>query len=212
MPKQSPYTFEQLVEVYRRYAQLKGWSTKEEVIRDKVESWIDHSIGPVGLAIEYHETRQDGAKHLGHDAEARAADAPIQTISTQVAGVEHANGDGPARGASVKKCPLFDLPPPRHEPQNKYDSNAIAVLRADGEQIGYLPRRVAAEFVGEAKLGCRYVAALESIDTFGGMAGVIPDVTILVFRAKPSVSDKELQGYYNAWVGKMLRIDGGVPR
>ncbi len=203
MPKKSLYSFEQLVEIYRRYAQLKGWSTKAELIRDKVQAWMDSSIGPVGLAIEYHETRRDGAKDLGHDAEARAANAPIQTIVARLAGVEHANSDGSSRAAIIRKCAPFEILPLRPEPKNKYDPNAIAVLRQDGTQIGYLPRHLAAQMVAEAHLGCRYVAAVQSIDTGDNQLGVIPEANIVVFRVKPGVSNEDLQAYYDSWVREM---------
>ena len=70
--KGAEYSDEELAEMYRRYAELKGWSTKDVTVQDKVEGWRDSSIGPVGLAIDFHETGNDNAKHIGNDAEAKA--------------------------------------------------------------------------------------------------------------------------------------------
>ena len=65
---------EELAEIYCRYAKLKGWSTEKRLVRSKVQAWLEQRIGAVGLAIEFHESGLDGAKHLGYDAESRAAD------------------------------------------------------------------------------------------------------------------------------------------
>ena len=71
--KGAEYSDEQLAEMYRRYAELKGWSTRNEVIREKIQAWRDSSIGPVGLAIDFHKTGKDNAKHLGHNAETESS-------------------------------------------------------------------------------------------------------------------------------------------
>ena len=67
--KGSQYTDDQLAEMYRRYASLKGWSTRDDIVRDKVELWRGMSIGLVGFAIEFHETGKDHCKHTGRNAE-----------------------------------------------------------------------------------------------------------------------------------------------
>lgn len=203
MAKKSAYTFAQLAEIYRRYAALKGWSTKDEVVHDKVQSWLDSSIGPVGLAIEFYETKKDSAKHLGYDAEARAVDAGIQTAVTKLAGTEHANEDGVSRQAILRHCALFEPLRLQHEPTNPYDSNAIAVFRENGQQLGYLPRQMAARIVSEGRLGCRYVAAIQSLGPGRGQPDEIWDATAVLFRIKPGVSDQELETYYDAWVAGM---------
>ena len=70
MGKGDQYTDEQLAEMYRHYAYLKGWNTDDETVKTKLEGWRYASIGPVGLAIDFYETGVDNAKHLGRDAEA----------------------------------------------------------------------------------------------------------------------------------------------
>ena len=55
------YSFDDLVAIYQRYAKLKEWNTTECVAREKVEGWVDMKLGPVGLAIAYHETGKDNA-------------------------------------------------------------------------------------------------------------------------------------------------------
>ena len=71
--KGEDYSDEQLAKMYRRYAELKGWSTRDEVVQDKVQAWRDSSIGSVGLAIDFYETGTDNAKHLGRNAETESA-------------------------------------------------------------------------------------------------------------------------------------------
>jgi hypothetical protein len=44
------------------------------------------------------------------------------------------------RQKAIKHCREGDQINLRREPKNKYDSNAVAVLRKSGEQIGYLSR------------------------------------------------------------------------
>jgi len=70
--KRSEYTDEELVNMYCRYAHLKGWSTEDTIVSLKVEAWRAKGIGPVGLAIDFYETGKDNAKHLGKDAEEEA--------------------------------------------------------------------------------------------------------------------------------------------
>lgn len=53
------YSLEQLREIYRRYADLKGWSTRTSVVKDIVNGWMNGGIGNVGHAITFYETGDD---------------------------------------------------------------------------------------------------------------------------------------------------------
>src|SRR5262245_42465009 len=108
MARDRRYPFEELVEIYRKYAQFKGWNTTDRVVRDKVQGWVDSSLGPVGLAIAFHEDRTDGAKHLGYGAEARAAGASIQRRLVTLVGTEYANRDGTRRRSIAARCALLE--------------------------------------------------------------------------------------------------------
>jgi hypothetical protein len=48
----------------------------------------------------------------------------------------------------------------RRDPGNEHDPNAIAVLVAGGEQLGWVPREVAAEVAGELDAGRRWSAVV----------------------------------------------------
>ena len=65
------YHDEDLPEIYRHYAELKGWSTKPQIIADKVATWTEQGIGAVGLAVDFYLTGKDGYKQVCHDAEKR---------------------------------------------------------------------------------------------------------------------------------------------
>jgi hypothetical protein len=58
------YNAQELSEVYRAYARLKGWNATDQVVRDKVEAWLGQTIGPVGLALQWHETGTDPKPEL----------------------------------------------------------------------------------------------------------------------------------------------------
>ena len=67
--KGDQYSDKKLAKIYRQYADRKGWSTRDEVVQDKVESWRDSMIGPVGLAIDWYENGgKDPKPELGKDA------------------------------------------------------------------------------------------------------------------------------------------------
>lgn len=51
--------FATLVRAYMEYAKFSDWSTSKSLAIDKCETWITHSIGPAGLALEWRETGVD---------------------------------------------------------------------------------------------------------------------------------------------------------
>ncbi len=64
----------------------------------------------------------------------------------KIAGASHPNANGSSRTQAIAHCRPIDLLELRPEPENPFDSNAIAVLRQDGgEQLGYLEARLAEE-------------------------------------------------------------------
>jgi hypothetical protein len=207
MAQKRTYTVEELVEIYRQYAQLKGWSTNERTVRDKVEAWVDSSIGPVGLAIQFHERRTDGAKHLGYDAEARAGGASIQRLTVTLAGTEYANSDGTSRQEIAAQCAPLEVLRVRHEPDNRFDPNAVGVFRKNRQQLGYLPRRLAAETVTRMNQGFRHVAVIDAVKTSNkfvidigrGTTANPCDVVIALFIVEPSVQTEEWEKYYRSW-------------
>jgi hypothetical protein len=190
------YGVEELARIYRRYATLKGWSTHEKVVSEKIADW-NHD-GPVQLAIEFHETGIDRARYLGYDAESRAAEGSdrILQLATTVAGMEYHNNDGSNRKEIVDGCRPFEKLALTHEPDNRYDVNAVAVHRTTGEQLGYIPRKLAAEIVGEAQLGFSHFAFFwEKAQRYGS-----EEVRLIIVICRPGVTSEERMRYCQRWI------------
>ena len=67
-----------------------------------------------------------------------------KNIFTNVAGIKYKNEDGTDRQEILKRCEEGDELELIREPNNRYDSNAVAVYAGD-EQVGYLFREEASE-------------------------------------------------------------------
>ena len=130
------YTEAELDQIYRHYAELKGWSTYDKVVKEKIAEW--NGDGPVQLAIEFHETGVDGAYYLGYDPGSRTAEGSdrILQFATVVAGIEYSNQDGTSRAQIIDRCQAYEELTLGHEPNNSHDPNAIMVCRKNREQLG----------------------------------------------------------------------------
>jgi hypothetical protein len=196
------YAFDELVFIYRRYAQFKGWNTSECVVRDKVEGWVDSMIGPVGLAIDFYETGKDNAKHLGWDAEARASNVSnihiqdIQHFFTKVVGVTYKNHDGTSRQSIISKCHKLETLDLKIEDDNPVDPNAIMVCKLSGEQIGHLNAKLAREVALNSRKGYQYSTHITAI-TGGDKDHPTQGCNLLITVAKPGVSDQQVIDYFN---------------
>jgi HIRAN domain len=84
-------------------------------------------------------------------------------IFTKVVGVSHRNNDGSHRGKIIWQCRAPEELQLVPEPDNPFDSNAIAVRRASGEQLGYLNQRLAADIHRWMANGQHWVAVLTQI-------------------------------------------------
>lgn len=63
----------------------------------------------------------------------------------KIAGTSHRNTDGSSRREAINSCRPLDVLQVIPEPDNPYDSNALAVFNPSGVQIGYLESRLAGE-------------------------------------------------------------------
>ena len=84
-------------------------------------------------------------------------------IFTKVVGVSHRNNNGSSRRIIIWRCKApeeLELVP---EPDNPFDSNAVAVCRANGEQLGYLNQRLAEDMHRWLGNGQHWVAVLTQI-------------------------------------------------
>ena len=76
------------------------------------------------------------------------------------------------------------------EPSNEHDPNAVAVRTADGTQVGYLKRIIAAALAPELDRGAAYSAVVS--DVTGGDVGTSRGVNVLVVRRGEPGSDDAL--------------------
>jgi hypothetical protein len=202
-PPKPPRTHDELVRVYRRYATLKGWSTRDETIELKIAEFQDD--GPVQLAIDFEETGVDHAKHLGYDAESRAAEGSdrILQLATMVAGITYPNEDGTNRMEIIGRCTQFEHLLLIREPNNPYDRNAVKVCRKTGEQLGHIQRELAAEIVDKLHRGFGFCAVFrEKASRYGQ-----EEARIILIRYDPGVTHAELAAYWQRW----LKPREGVP-
>src|SRR5689334_22594947 len=70
---------------------------------------------------------------------------PDDRLVSNAAGVTFENADHVRRQAIIARCKAGDRLTFRPEPGNRFDANAVAILTAAGEQLGYLKRERAAE-------------------------------------------------------------------
>ena len=68
----------------------------------------------------------------------------------------------------------------KRDPQNPYDTNAVAVIAPDGRQLGYLPREVAGRVSPDIDAGAHYTAFVETVT--GGDADSLYGVNIKCVR------------------------------
>jgi hypothetical protein len=93
-----------------------------------------------------------------------ATTIPVEAQETafyaRVRGTSHRNSDRTSRTKIIGECSVFDPILLVPEPENPFDSNAIAVCRREtNEQLGYLESRLAGEITrDEAKHGPHWIA------------------------------------------------------
>jgi hypothetical protein len=200
------YTFDQLVEIYRRYAGLKGWYTGDDAVFDHVREWMSSSSGLVGSAIAFHDTGTDSEKHSGYDAEAVAANSPIVSRVTKVAASKYRNSDGTYRQTLLASCPVPEFLMLKRAVYDSGERNAIAVLRQDGSRLGYLSKTVAADVRYHLEKGWPYACLLRELvparETPGDerFGKDLKEAVIVLFAALPTVTHQQLRDYCKAWV------------
>ena len=84
-------------------------------------------------------------------------------IFTKVVGVSHKNSDGSYRKKIIRRCRVHEELQLVPEPDNPFDSNTVAVCRANGAQLGYLNQRLAADMHRWMENGQHWVAVLTQI-------------------------------------------------
>lgn len=124
----------------------------------------------------------------------RSKTTPVRHFYSKVASVSYENPDGTSRQRSIKKCGPRERLVIAHEDDNPYDSNALAVRRQSGEQIGYIGAELAAEIVARIAKGYLYAVFVNEI-TGGTATRSTRGVNLLIIEARPGVSSREAQRY-----------------
>jgi hypothetical protein len=100
--------------------------------------WYPDEGGQVWVA-GYHVVDESGrGRYLARDSEALAARG-LRVVGVAGAGRHHVEALASDEAAPGRPLTL------RRDPENEHDPNAIAVLLAGGDQVGWVPREVAAE-------------------------------------------------------------------
>lgn len=113
-------------------------------------------------------------------------DDAVENFICAVVGESFTNEDGKNRQDIIKRCAKVGMPAHlEREPENPYDSSAVAVYIAD-QQIGYLKADVA-ERLADKIDGGRYVAGAAIHKITGGTKskphfGVTLDLTVYLLR------------------------------
>ena len=97
----------------------------------------------------------------------------MRPIRTKIVGVTHRNSDGSSRQKILKRMQEEyyegDLLYLEAEPENPYDENAIKVMNAEDEQIGYLSRDLAKTLAKRMDNGEEF--SVELLEITGGYDG-----------------------------------------
>jgi hypothetical protein len=83
--------------------------------------------------------------------------------SVTVAGVSYSNRDGTNRQQIVAHCSAGELLRLKREEDNPVDPNAVAVVRLNGEQLGYLHREDAVDVIKGSEDGWTYAGVINEI-------------------------------------------------
>jgi len=108
--------------------------------------WYPEEGGQVWLA-GYQLVEPESGRYLGRDAPELAARG-LRVAG--VAGASRHHGEALAVEDSAKPGEPLEL---RRDPGNEHDPNAIAVHARGGEQLGWVPREIAAELAPELDAG-----------------------------------------------------------
>jgi hypothetical protein len=123
----------------------------------------------------------------------------VKHFFTKVVGVTNKNEDGSSRQTVIARCRPLEKLVLVHEDENPVDSNAIAVRRQNGEQMGYLAAKLAAEVTENDRQGYRYAAFITAI-TGGNEDHPIRGVNLVMIVAEPGVSNQDAQEYIESCV------------
>lgn len=118
----------------------------------------------------------------------------IRHFYTKVAGVTHRNADRSDRQRIIADCKVGEKLLLDTEPNNLHDPDAVRVIRANGQQLGYLPAHLAGDIAPNATRGYLYAVFIANI-TGGDSEWRALGVNLLIVEAEATVSSMEAQSY-----------------
>jgi|GEM_PF-5679747 hypothetical protein len=134
--------------------------SEEEVKRfwAKRREWLDGMLDmPRGSKysdpIEEGDTFALGYSDEDFEAQLVALFHPVHFFPVTLAGTKHDNDDGTRRDVVIAMCRELDLLTLVHEVNNTHSKTAVAVLQADGLQLGYLPDHIGKEVISKQRNG-----------------------------------------------------------
>jgi hypothetical protein len=130
----------------------------------------------------------------------------IKHFFTKVVGVTFKNDDGSDRQEFIRQCMVLDALELKHDPDNPFDPNAVAVFR-ESQQLGHLKRELAPEIVYYVRNGWRVSALVASVQRRGSGARRKAGVNIAVLIGEPSITDAEITAYMEM-IAPAIMADG----
>jgi hypothetical protein len=146
--------------------------------------WYPEDGGAVWLA-GYQVVDPESGRYLARDAPELAG------RGLRIAGVAGAERHHAEALASAEVAPGRPLVL-RRDPDNPHDRHAIAVLATGGEQVGWVPREVAAELAPEIDAGQAWSAVVlrerrdSPRDPRGGLTMLLAPASAIELREEPS--------------------------
>jgi hypothetical protein len=101
----------------------------------------------------------------------------VTDFRVEVVGISHEGRDERARTMLVEGLVVFLV----REPENEYDHMAVRVELADGVDIGYIPRQVAAYLSEDLDAGVRYDCTIDTLTDID-IDYILPEVVINCVR------------------------------
>lgn len=136
--------------------------TDEEANRfwDKRREWLEAMLYLPRQSKYSDPIDEDSTFSLGYtneDFEAALVEMfhPGHFFPVTLAGTSHENDDGTRRDVVIAMCRELDVLTLEHDVDNAHSKTAVAVLRADGLQLGWLPDHIGKEVVSKQRNGWR---------------------------------------------------------
>jgi hypothetical protein len=152
---------------------------------------IAHLVGGK-IACSACEKKEMAARR----AEDERANLTCYHYFTKVMGVSRNNANGCSRQRILAGCNQWEKLSLFHEENNPVDKNAVQVLRGDGQQIGYLDARLAADIIKRSEQKTRFAVFVSNI-TGGTRTKPLMGCNLLIVEVPDGLTDQDAQRYTN---------------